>query len=74
MGILEMPKGICYNVNRQKDMNSPCRTMKSHEVATRGFSISNNITSYSLPSNHLLMRWQTTPAITVTKKDMNISI
>ena len=31
------------------------------------------VTGYLSPSNHLLMRWQTTPAITATIKDMNTS-
>ena len=32
------------------------------------------ITDYLFLSNHLQMRWQVTPAATVTKKDMTISI
>lgn len=32
------------------------------------------VTDYISPSNHLLMRWLTTPAATVIKKDMRMSI
>ena len=55
---------------------------KPRELRSLGFSIPflygglnhRLVTGYLSPSNHLQMRWQTTPAMTVTTKDKMFSI
>ena len=77
--------GICYNASRQK---SNCTFMAKNEAPDcsastfRGFFLfflvvkrpPGYLLSLLCLSNHLQMRWQVTPAATVTKKDMTISI
>ena len=71
--------GICYNASRQK---SNCTFMAKNEAPDcsastfRGFFLfflvvkrpPGYLLSLSCLSNHLQMRWQVTPAATVTKK------
>ena len=77
---------ICYNAVRQKVMMSPFgRKNESPDrngVRSRDSSFlfivakhpPGYLLSLSCLSSHLLMRWQTTPAATVTRKVMMISI
>jgi hypothetical protein len=76
----------CYNAIRQKVMMSPFgRKNESPDrngVQSRDSSFlfivakhpPGYLSSLSCLSSHLLMRWQTTPAATVTRKVMMISI
>ena len=78
---------ICYNASRQKrDMamfhvnkeRTPGCTANTFEGSSRFISVVEHPLGYLLSllclSNHLQMRWQVTPAATVTKKDMTISM
>ncbi len=77
---------ICYNAIRQKVMMSPfgrknessdCNGVQSRDSSFL-FIVAKHPPGYLLSlsclSSHLLMRWQTTPAATVTRKVMMISI
>ena len=77
---------ICYNAIRQKVMMSPFgrkdESPDRNGVQSRDSSFlfvvakhpPGYLLSLSCLSSHLLMRWQTTPAATVTRKVMMISI
>ena len=77
---------ICYNASRQKDMamfhvnkeRAPGCTANTFGGSSLFISVVEHPLGYLLSllclSNHLQMRWQVTPAATVTKKDMTISI
>lgn len=76
---------VCYNAIRQKDMSIHMykeRIPQLYPNTVEGFFFSfvvakhplGYLLSLSLLSSHLMMRWQTTPPITVTKSDMSISI
>ena len=77
---------ICYNASRQKrydyvpceQRTSPGCTANTFEGSSLFISVVERPLGYLLSlsclSNHLQMRWQVTPAATVTKKDMTISI
>ena len=77
---------ICYNASRQKrydyvpceQRTSPGCTANTFEGSSLFISVVEHPPGYLLSllclSNHLQMRWQVTPAATVTKKDMTISI
>ena len=77
---------ICYNAVRQKVMMSPFgrkdESPDRNSVQSRDssflFIVAKRppcyLLSLSCLSSHLLMRWQTTPAVTVTRKVMMISI
>ena len=75
---------ICYNAYRLKDTSIPSQTAnKNPRDATSGVFYSQFwygraygrrlVTGYLLSSNHLLMRWLTTPAATAIKKDTRTS-
>ena len=77
---------ICYNSDRQKEIASPSgqRTKSLNRVAPQLrdssflFIVAKHPQGYLLSllllSSHLQMRWQTTPAVTVIKKEIAITI
>ena len=77
---------ICYNASRQKSdcksiwtkNESPNRVTAQSGDSSFLFMVAKHPPGYLLPlsclSSHLPMRWQTTPAATVTRKVMMISI
>ena len=77
---------ICYNAVRQrnveKSMSAKNESPDRNEVQSRDssflFTVAKHPLDYLLPlsclSSHLLMRWQTTPAATVTRNVKNNSM
>jgi len=78
--------GICYNASRQKGNSKSIwtknevsnRVPAQFEASSFLFTVAKHppgyLLSLSFLSSHLQTKWQTTPAITVTKKEIATSI